>query len=103
MNFTIKSRTEQFRIKRMNAIETLAIRTNISTKTVDDTTRLFEDILERIEVQFEDDKWLPVKVKGQDAYFPAGIEEDYKAVDELIKFFTFEFLAKVFPKSNESK
>lgn len=102
MEFKIKSRPELFRIKRMNAIETLAIRTNISTKDVDATTKLFENILERIEVQFNDDKWLPVKIKDQDAYFPADIEHDYKAIDELIKYFTFEFLAKVFQKSNES-
>lgn len=101
MEFKIKSRNEVFRIKQMNAIETLALNTQISFQNIEKTTQLFNIVLERIEVKCGND-WLPVKEKGQDIFYPAGIENDVHAIDELITYFMNEYLKPIFTKSNES-
>lgn len=101
MEFKIKSRNEVFRIKQMNAIETLALNTQISFQNIEKTTQLFNIVLERIEVRCGND-WLPVKEKGHDIFYPAGIENDVHAIDELITYFMNEYLKPIFTKSNES-
>lgn len=73
--FTVKSSTEQFQIKQMNAIEILALRTQFSYDSVESTTKLFGSILERIEVKC-DNAWLPAKTSGRDVYFPDGLQND---------------------------
>lgn len=101
MEFQIKSRNEVFRIKQMNAIETLALNTQISFQNMQKTTALFNIVLERIEVKCGND-WLPVKEKDQDVFYPSGIENDLNAIDELITYFMNDYLKPIFMKSNES-
>ena len=89
-----------FRIARMNAIEVLALRTQLNFKSVETATKLFETYLEHIEVKLGD-QWL--KVKDGNDYYPSGIEEDYDAIKKLVDYFSNNFLIPVFQKSNESK
>ena len=100
--FKIANYEQYFRIKPMNAIETLAIRTQISLKDMRSAMKFYTTILEHIEVEIGG-KWLPVKTEGREIYYPDGIENDVAAVDELMQYFTKEYLEPVFTKSRESK
>lgn len=97
--FTISAYPQPFRIKKMNAIELFAMRTQIDFKSFDDALNAFNLILEKIEVKCGDD-WLPVK--EHDTYFPVGIEDNVDAIDELSSEFMKQF-RMVFQKSNASK
>lgn len=89
----------QFRIKTMNMIEVLAFRSQLTFEDVDSTMKLYNQILERIEVQIGD-KWLPVKQKLQNIYYPAGIENDFEMIETLVGHF-LGYIKSVFQKSNE--
>lgn len=102
MNATIELKGFTFRIKKMNAIEALALRAASSLNTVDESIKFFNDILERLEVQLKE-SWLPVKEKGRSVYYPAGIEEDMTMIQELVNFFMKEFVTPFFESSDESK
>lgn len=97
--FTIKSVPHTFRIKEMNAIELFALQTQLQFDSTEQSEAVFKTLLERIEVQC-DKTWLPVKAKGQEVYYPAGIEYDIKAVKELIGYFMNEYLKPVFQNSD---
>lgn len=101
MEFKISSLNYDFRVKKMNAIEVLAIRTHLVNETIDDTINFFYEVLERIEVKFED-KWLPVKIKNVTQLTPTMLNEDIIALREIIDFFIKTYLRTVFSKSNES-
>ena len=94
---TIKNFT--FRIKKMNVIELMALRSTISFDDTNKAQKTYNEMLERIELNV-DEKWLQVK-QGND-YYPASLEEDFELVEGLIKFF-LQYLKSVFPKSNASK
>ena len=102
MEKTLEYKDNTFRIKKMNAIEALALQTSSSMKSVDATQSFFNECLERIEVKATDDKWLPVKQKGRNVYLPDGIENDGDAIKELIEMFMREFAKPFFKKSDES-
>lgn len=87
-----------FRVRKMNAIEALALRTASDMKTTDNTMRFFNDILERMEVSVGG-KWLPVKDGNN--YYPAGLEDNAQLVKQLVEFFMGEFLTPLFTKSAE--
>ena len=89
-----------FRVKKMNAIEALALRTASSIENTKDALKFFNEILERMEVQVSD-KWLPVKEKNVEAYYPAGIEDDVMTIQKLVDFFLTDFLKPLFTKSAE--
>ena len=91
-------KNHEYRIKKMNMIEVLALQSQITFKDITSTEALYNAILERIEVNIGE-KWLPVK-KGND-YFPAGIEDDIETLQALIANF-LEYLKSVFQKSDES-
>ena len=91
----------EYRIKKMNAIELLAIQTQMDFNSFEDAAKAYDTILEKIEVKMND-KWLQVKDSNSKLYFPAGIEEDVEAVSALIKYF-MDYLKSVFLKSNELK
>lgn len=99
--FKIKSSDFDFRVKKMNAIEVLAVRSNINNKTVEASMKSFKAILECIEVRC-DDSWIPAKMQGREVYFPDGLENDVNAVNELLGYFMGTYLKSVFQKSNES-
>ena len=63
----------EYRIKKMNAIEILALKSQIDFSTVESTIKCYSTILERIEVKVKD-QWIPVKDK--DNYYPAELEND---------------------------
>lgn len=90
----------KFRIAKMNAIEILAMRTQLNAESYEDMNKLFSTVLEHIEVCCEG-KWF--KVKEGNIYMPAVIEEDVDLVDKLIGYFTKNFLMEVFQKYRESK
>lgn len=91
----------EYRIKKMNAIELLAIQTQMDFNSFEDAAKAYDTILEKIEVQMND-KWLQVKDSNSKLYFPVGIEDDVEAVSALIKYF-MDYLKSVFLKSNELK
>lgn len=97
--FQIEHSGETFRIKKMNAIEILAVRSQISNKDVATSMNMFSTILECIECRVGNE-WLPVKTKGKEVYFPNGIEDDVLVIQDLVSYFMGEFLVKVFQKSN---
>lgn len=99
--FKIKSSELEFRVKKMNAIEVLAVRANISNRTVEESMKSFKTILECIEVRC-DNNWIPAKMQGREVYFPDGIENDVNVINELLGHFMGTYLKEVFQKSNES-
>ena len=96
-NFTLNN--NEFRIKKMNAIEVLAMRTQISFDTLEETMKFYNMLLEKVEVKCAD-KW--IQVKDGENYYPAGIEDDIQVIDEIIKH-VMDYLKTVFQKSNASK
>lgn len=87
-----------FRIKRMNAIELLAFQSSTSFESYEDSLKSFDTILEHVEVKCND-VWLQVKQKSN--YYPAGIENDINAIQEIVTRFT-DYLRSVFSKSSAS-
>lgn len=86
----------EYRIKKMNAIEFLALRSQLDFSTMQSTMNCYSTILEQLEIKVKD-QWLPVK-KG-DIYLPAELETNFQLMEELITFF-LNYLKEVFPKSN---
>ena len=82
----------EYRIKKMNAIEVLALKSQIDFSTMESTIKCYSTILERIEVKVKD-QWLPVKNK--DNYYPKELETDSNLMEQLITYF-LEYLKKVF-------
>lgn len=97
---TIDIGTFTFRVKKMNAIEALALRTASDMKSVAGAKQFFTDILERMEVQVGE-KWLPVKQENTNVYLPDGIQNDFVGVQKLTEFFMKEFMTPFFEKSAE--
>lgn len=97
---TITHNGNTYRIKKMNAIEALALRSASDMKTVATAKQFFIDVLERLEVQVGE-KWLPVKQANTNVYLPSGIEDDFTAIQTLVEFFMKEFLTPFFKKSVE--
>lgn len=97
---TIDIGTNTFRVKKMNAIEALALRSASDMKSVAGAKQFFNDVLERLEVQ-AGEKWLPVKQVDTNVYLPAGIEDDFTGIQTLVEFFMKEFLTPFFEKSAE--
>lgn len=94
--FKVKGNT--YRIKKMNAIELLALRSQITFADFESTQRAYNEILSRIEVKIKDE-WIPVRKDNN--FYPAGIEDDVKSIEILItKVVTY--LKEVFQKSNSS-
>ena len=96
--FTIENYNYQFRFAKMNAIEILALETQMDFKSVAQSQATIEAILEKIEVKVID-KWVPVKMKDMKVYTPDEIETDVMLVMKLVSKFTKEFMEAVFPKS----
>ena len=101
MQDSIIIKEHNYRIKKMNAIELLSIQSQISFKSAKQSQACYSQILERIEVQCQDN-WLPVKEENKEVYYPAGIENDLEAIQSLITFF-MKWLKEVFQKSNVLK
>lgn len=100
MEKTLKYKDNAYRIKKMNAIEALALRTASDMKSVVGAKQFFTDVLERMEVQVGE-KWLPVKQENTNVYLPDGIQDDFVGVQKLTEFFMEEFMTPFFEKSVE--
>ena len=96
--FKVKDFT--FRVKKMNAIELLALRSQISFNSFADTQNCYNEILMKTEVKIKNDDWQQVK-QGND-FYPAGAEDDVELIEEIINN-VLEQLKRVFQKSNASK
>lgn len=97
---TLIYKDNTFRIRKMNAIEALALRSASDMKSVAGAKQFFTDVLERLEVQVGE-KWLPVKQSNTNVYLPSGIEDDFTGIQTLVEFFMKEFLTPFFEKSVE--
>ena len=97
---TLIYKDNTYRIRKMNAIEALALRSASDMKSVAGAKQFFNDVLERLEVQ-AGEKWLPVKQVDTNVYLPAGIEDDFTGIQTLVEFFMKEFLTPFFAKSAE--
>ena len=71
----LKIKSNEFRIRKMNAIEVISFRSLMDFKTLDGVSSFFKTVLENIEVKIGDE-WLPVKEKNREVYYPNGIEND---------------------------
>lgn len=89
----------RFRIKKMNAIELLAVKNTIAFNTADELKHTYEGLLEKIEVNIKNDDWL--QVKQGNTYYPVGIEDDVEVIDALITNI-LQYIKSVFTKSNAS-
>lgn len=99
--FKLECSDLNFRLRQMNAIELLALRSTMSNKSFADAKTSFNTLLEMVEVQF-DGQWMPVKEQNAEVYFPAGIENDVDVISSLIQYIMSTFILPVFQKSNAS-
>ena len=97
----LKIDKNEFRIKKMNAIEVISFRSLMDFKSLEKVTNFFKTVLECIEVKVGDD-WLPVKEKNREVYYPNGVENDINLIDELLNYFQ-RYLEEVFTKSSALK
>lgn len=100
--FTVDGYNYQFRLAKMNALDVLAFRTQVSFDTLDEARALFAKVLENVEVQVGQD-WFPCKEKDREIYYPAELEENVDLMNKLVEHFLNGFLKPVFLKSNGSK
>ena len=99
--FTIEKYDDYlFRFAKMNAIEILALETQLNFKTINQSQAGIEAILERIEVKVGNN-WEPVKMKDRQVYTPSIVEEDVNLVAKLVTKFTKGLIEPVFQKSEE--
>lgn len=89
---------KEFKIKKMNAVELLALRSQIDFEDYNTTKNLYNILLENMEVKINE-KWLPVK-EGNN-FYPKSIEDDVEAIDKLIQYF-MNYLKELFIKSSGS-
>lgn len=91
----------EYRIKKMNAIELMAMQSQMSFKSYETTQNFYKLLLENMEVCINE-KWLPVKEKGREVYYPDKIDEDIEGIEQLLSYYS-KYLKSVFQKSNGLK
>ena len=91
---------KEFRIRKMNAIELMALRTQLSFSNFEEAINTYSTLMENLEYHFKD-KWLPVKEKGRNIFYPNGIEEDINAISQMLEY-VLDYFKSVFPKSSKS-
>lgn len=95
--FTLQDYT--FKLKKMNALELMALRDQIGFGSYEESLNTYNTILEHVEVKVKD-QWIQVRQK--DNYYPAGIEQNPQLVSDIcIKM--IQYLKEVFTKSITSK
>lgn len=97
----MKINGNEYRIKTMNAIELMALRSQIDFDNYEKVLKMYEIMLEKLEVEVNG-KWLPVKTPGTKIYVPSGLENDVDTTEKLIMF-VMEYVKSVFTKSDVSK
>lgn len=87
-----------FRVKKMNAIELLALQDQINFDTYETSIQTYNTLLEHCEVKIKE-QWLQVyKDKN---YYPVEIEDNISMLKDVIKNM-IAYLKEVFQKSNAS-
>lgn len=99
--FKIESRKEDFRVGFISPVDLLAISTQIDFENFKMTRTLYKFCLENTEVKIGE-KWVPVKSKDRDVYFPKDMAEDYVAMNEIFTWMMENVITVVFQKSSES-
>lgn len=94
--FTLQDYT--FRIKKMNALELMALRDQIGFDSYDASLHTYNIILENVEVKVKTD-WIQVKQKEN--FYPAGLEENVKLVSDICMNM-IQYIKEVFTKSISS-
>lgn len=89
----------EYRIKKMNAIQILALRTQINFDDIEKSEQTYDTILSCIEVKLDNNTWLQV-YDGKN-FYPVDIENDIDTIQELIKY-GLDYIKSVFQKSVES-
>lgn len=89
-NLVIKN--YEFRIKKMNAIEVLALQTVFDVDDYSKVLACFETMLEKIEVKIGE-QW--VTVKDGNNYYPADVENNVEIIKELVSYF-MRYMKEVF-------
>ena len=82
----------EFRIKKMNAIEVLALQTVFDVDDYSKVLACFETMLEKIEVKIGE-QW--VTVKDGNNYYPADVENNIEIIKELVAYF-MRYMKEVF-------
>ena len=98
--FEIKNIKGTFRVNIKNGIDALAMRVYIIKIDEGKIEEAYEKILEHIDYNIDKDSW--VKVKDGKTFYPAGIENNPIALQELINYFC-NYLYEFFTGSNESQ
>ena len=99
--FKINSRKEQFRVGQISPVDLLAISTQIDFENFKMTKTLIQFCLESVEVKMGE-KWIPVKTKDREIYYPKNIVNDLMAMNEIFTWMMENVIAVVFQKSSES-
>lgn len=97
--FNIEAIKGDFRVGLKNGIEAVSMRYCLmGLNDAKNTTKIFEEILEHIEYRIDKDNW--IKVKDGNNYYPNGIEQNGRAIEELVVKF-MSYLEDFFQDSNK--
>lgn len=99
--FKLESREETFRVAKISPIDILAISTQVDFENFKMTKTLMTFCVENVEVKIGE-KWLPVKTKDKEIYWPKDITKDFVALNEIFIYMMENVITAVFPKSSES-
>lgn len=100
LEFTIKSRTEQFRTTKIETVEILSIAPLASMDDYSQNMQVFNFILDHVEVNLNG-LWTVLRDKKTHAYMLGDIEDDAIALNEIIAWFLQNVIYSVFQKSSE--
>lgn len=83
------------RIAKISPVDLLAITGQLDFENFKQSKTLINFCLENTEVK-QGEAWFPVKVKDKDFYSPVGIEDNIKALNEIVSYLITEVIEKVF-------
>ena len=94
--FTIEALPNNtFRIVKLDPVEVLALGMTSNFEELKQTKVTMGFALEHIEVKVGE-KWVLVKQPDRSVYMPMGIEDNLRALQQLIQYFIEDVLAKFF-------
>ena len=73
-----------------------------SMRSIETLNTFYTMVFEHTEVQIKD-KWLPVKEKGREIWWPESIADNMDALISIVNWFMNDIIFPVFQKSSESK
>ena len=97
--FNIDAMKGDFRVGFKNGIEAVSMRYCLmGLNDAKQTTKIFEEILEHTEYRIDKDNW--IRVKEGNNYYPNGIENNAKAIEQLVVKF-LSYLEDFFTDANK--